>query len=102
MLGMSDASGLWTRSAADSSLMDFDEFVEWQADALYYLSRPWDGDVETWRRTMRAIVDWAASPADPIDSFLEVNRAVSEVGPSRTEMLRFAAVMRGCELADLL
>ncbi|MGW4535378.1 DEAD/DEAH box helicase family protein [Nocardia sp. NPDC004340] len=102
MLGVADASGLWTRSAADSSLMAFDEFVEWQADTLYYLSRPWDGDAETWQRTMRAIVDWAASPADPIDSFLEVNRAVSEVGPSRTEMLRFAAVMRGCELADLL
>ncbi|MFD7847002.1 DEAD/DEAH box helicase family protein [Nocardia sp. NPDC059764] len=102
MLGVADASGLWTHSAVDSSLMDFDEFVEWQADTLYYLSRPWDGDAETWQRTMRAIVDWAVSPADPIDSFLEVNRAVSEVGPSRTELLRFAAVMRGCELADLL
>lgn len=102
MLGMSDVSDLWTRAGADSPLMDFDEFVEWQSDTLFYLSRPWDGDADTWRRTMRAIVDWAASPADPIDSFLEVNRAVSEVGPSRTEMLRFAAVMRGCELADLL
>ncbi|MGW4350760.1 DEAD/DEAH box helicase family protein [Nocardia sp. NPDC004582] len=102
MLGMPDVSDLWTRTGGDSPLMDFDEFVEWQSDTLFYLSRPWDGDVDTWRRTMRAIVDWAASPADPIDSFLEVNRAVSEVGPSRTEMLRFAAVMRGCELADLL
>ncbi|GAB3204549.1 DEAD/DEAH box helicase family protein [Nocardia tengchongensis] len=102
MLGMSDVSSLWSDTATDSPLMNFDEFVEWQSDTLFYLSRPWDGDIDTWRRTMRAIVDWAASPADPIDSFLDVNRAASEVGPSRTEMLRFAAVMRGCELADLL
>ncbi|MFE2997344.1 DEAD/DEAH box helicase family protein [Nocardia sp. NPDC059246] len=102
LLGAPDVSGYWKDAGHSFSKADFDSFVEWQADTLYYLSRPWDGDTATWRRTMRAIINWAASPDDPIDTFLEVSRAVSEVGPNRTELLRFAATMRGRELADLL
>ncbi|MTE14131.1 DEAD/DEAH box helicase [Nocardia aurantiaca] len=102
LLGFPDITHLWEPAAAKYSPMTIDELVEWQADTLYYLSRPWDGDTATWRRVMRAILDWAASPSDPIDTFLDIARTVSEVGPNRTELLRFAATMRGRELAELL
>ncbi|MFE6864487.1 DEAD/DEAH box helicase family protein [Nocardia sp. NPDC057668] len=105
VLDLGDLTTLWSTSTRIGAWMSTDDAgwrMEWLAECLYELSRPTDDDVIRWQLTMRAVNNWAMSSSDPLDEFIDVAKVLRRGANTRTELLKFAADLRGVELVDLL